>query len=81
MRIAFPGDKSVNFHNDCWYGHDDKIINIWIPLTNVKKTQCLAFLDTKENEDALKHFYREEPNLDYINEYCFKRSSCGKLNL
>jgi sporadic carbohydrate cluster 2OG-Fe(II) oxygenase len=80
VRIAFPGDKSVNFHNDCWYGHDDKIINIWIPLTNVKKTQCLAFLDTKKNEDALEHFYREEPSLDYINEYCFKRSKFAEVD-
>lgn len=80
VRIAFPGEKSVNFHNDCWYGHNKNIMNVWIPITNVKKTQSLAFLNSQDNEKALKYFYQTQPSIKTINKYCFKKSNFAELN-
>lgn len=74
IRISIPGQKTVNFHNDCWYGHDEDIINIWVPLTQVRGSQSLAFLNIIENEKALKYFYKEEPSLLEIQKYCEKKS-------
>ena len=80
IRISTPGNKTVNFHNDCWYGHDDNVINIWVPLTVVRGSQSLAFLNKKENEEALNYFYREEPSLLEIQNYCEKKSSFAEVN-
>ena len=74
IRIAFPNCRSVNFHNDCWYGHGDEIKNIWVPLTNVRGTQSLAFFDQNENDLALEKFYKEAPSLVEIQDYCEPRS-------
>ena len=74
IRISIPGQKTVNFHNDCWYGHDQDVINIWVPLTKVRGSQSLAFLNIIENEKALKYFYKEEPSLIEIQKYCENKS-------
>jgi sporadic carbohydrate cluster 2OG-Fe(II) oxygenase len=70
IRIAFPNSKSVNFHNDCWYGHGQEIKNIWVPLTNVRETQSLAFLDEIDNEKSLSYFYEKQPSLIEIQRHC-----------
>lgn len=80
VRIAYPEAKSVNFHNDCWYGHGDEIINVWIPLTNVRETQSLAFLSDQENEKALKFFKENEPSLIEIQKYCEERAHFTELD-
>ena len=80
VRISFPGSKTVNFHNDCWYGHGKEIINVWLPLTNVSQTQCLAFLSKAENKKALKYFYDSEPSLVDIQKYCEERAYFMELN-
>lgn len=72
VRIAFPKSKSVNFHNDCWYGHGENIKNIWVPLTNVRETQSLAFLNEVDNETSLSYFYKSEPSLIEIQSHCEK---------
>ena len=72
VRIAFPKSKSVNFHNDCWYGHGEDIKNIWVPLTNVRETQSLAFLGAVDNETSLSYFYKSEPSLIEIQSHCEK---------
>ena len=72
VRVAFPKSKSVNFHNDCWYGHGEGIKNIWVPLTNVRETQSLAFLDEVDNETSLSYFYKSEPSLIEIQSHCEK---------
>lgn len=73
IRIAFPNCKSVNFHNDCWYGHGEEIKNIWVPLTNVRKTQSLAFLSEIDNEKSLSYFYQKQPSLIEIQRHCEER--------
>jgi hypothetical protein len=80
VRISFPGEKSVNFHNDCWYGHGKHIQNIWVPLMNVRGAQCLAFLNKEENKRALDYFYSKEPSLEKIQRYCEKRLELAELN-
>jgi len=70
VRVAFPNSKSVNFHNDCWYGHGQEIKNIWVPLTNVRKTQSLAFLNEVNNEKLLSYFYDKQPSLTEIQSHC-----------
>ena len=72
IRIAFPKSKSVNFHNDCWYGHGESIKNIWVPLTNVRETQSLAFLSEVDNETSLSYFHKSEPSLIEIQSHCEK---------
>jgi len=73
IRIVFPKSKSVNFHNDCWYGHGEDIKNIWVPLTNVRQTESLAFLDEVDNEKSLSYFHKTEPSLIEIQSHCEER--------
>lgn len=80
IRIAFPNSKSVNFHNDCWYGHGKEIKNIWVPLTNVRKTQSLAFLNEIDNEKSLSYFYQEQPSLIEIQRHCEERMEFAECN-
>ena len=72
VRVAFPKSKSVNFHNDCWYGHGESIKNIWVPLMNVRETQSLAFLSEVDNETSLSYFHKSEPSLIEIQSHCEK---------
>ena len=80
IRISVPGQKTVNFHNDCWYGHEKNVINIWVPLTKVRKSQSLAFLNNDENQKALKYFHKEEPSLLEIQKYCEKKSNFAEVD-
>jgi len=70
IRIAFPNAKSVNFHNDNWYGHGKEIKNIWVPLTKVRASQSLAFLSKTDNDKLLSEFYKKEPPLTEIQNIC-----------
>ena len=45
FRIHKKGFKSVNFHNDIWYGHGENVVNIWVPLTNTNKFNSLLLVD------------------------------------
>tara|TARA_B100000795_G_C22746498_1_gene417460 strand:+ start:91 stop:1155 length:1065 start_codon:yes stop_codon:yes gene_type:complete len=80
VRVSLPGQRSVNFHNDCWYGHGANIENFWIPLTNVRGSQALAFLDSIENEKAIEYFKFNELSLLEIQKYCEERAQLIELN-
>jgi sporadic carbohydrate cluster 2OG-Fe(II) oxygenase len=80
IRIAFPNSKSVNFHNDCWYGHGQDVQNIWVPLTNVRKTQSLAFLSEINNQKLLSFFHKKQPSLVEIQRHCEKKIEFAECN-
>lgn len=80
VRVSLPQKRSVNFHNDCWYGHGKNIENFWVPLTNVRGNQALAFLDKTENEKAIKHFKNNDLSLVEIQKYCEKKAKIIELN-
>lgn len=72
VRIVFPNENSVNFHNDQWYGHGNNIKNIWVPFTDCKKTKCLCFLNNKDNKRVLS-MIKEKITIKQINLFCKKR--------
>ena len=80
VRVSLPGKRSVNFHNDCWYGHGKYIENFWIPLTNVRGNQALAFLDKIENKKAIDYFILNDLSLIEIQKYCEKKAKLVELN-
>ena len=80
VRVSLPNQRSVNFHNDCWYGHGENIENFWVPLTNVRGNQALAFLDKAENKKAIKYFKDNDLSLVEIQKYCEKKSKIVELN-
>ena len=80
VRVSLPKKRSVNFHNDCWYGHGRNIENFWVPLTNVRGNQALAFLDKTENMKAIKYFKTNDLSLIEIQKYCEKKAKIVELN-
>jgi len=67
FRIHRTNDKSVNFHNDLWYGHGEEVINVWLPLTNTNKYNALWTLDFNKSNNLSKLIKKKKFNTFDIN--------------
>ena len=67
FRIQRPGDKSVNFHNDIWYGHGNDVINFWVPLTGLNKSNTVWVTNSSESNLLNNKFKAEKLSIDKIN--------------
>ena len=60
IRFQFPKQKSFNWnpsiHTDIMLGHPVEEINIWLPITNVKKTNSMAIASLNSSIDTIKHY-------------------------
>lgn len=45
VRIQIPGEISVNYHTDEWYGHGRDVQNFWLPLVPVQGTNSMFVAD------------------------------------
>ncbi len=51
-RIFRPGDHGTSFHSDYWYGHGEKTITVWTPLTDLIEGNSFSIVPNKLlNED------------------------------
>ena len=81
VRIYFPGQKSVNFHTDEWYGHGSDIKNFWLPLVNVYGSASLAtFNETKNSEVLTTLGLTEGLTIDLINKICEEEATFLKCD-
>lgn len=69
IRVQFPGELSVSFHTDEWYGHDARAITVWVPLTRLGPSNTLQICFSEDDNRALeKLFQADRFTLDRINE-------------
>jgi len=74
FRIQKKGLKSVNFHNDIWYGHGANVVNIWVPLTNTNKHNSLLLVDDDKTNLIDKKFKKNKLSLFEVNNLALKYS-------
>lgn len=53
-RILRPGEHGTSFHCDYWYGHGEKFLTIWTPLTSVVKGNTFMVMNNPQLSE--KHF-------------------------
>lgn len=78
-RIQTPGNRSVNFHTDEWYGHGKNIRNFWLPLVSVRDEGSMYVADDDVSQELIKAIKREKLSVAQTNELCAPR--CNSLNL
>lgn len=72
VRIQTPGSKSVNFHNDNFYGHGTDVKNIWLPITNPKLTNSLFVCTNDSSQKIIKEIKKNNLNINQINNLSLK---------
>jgi sporadic carbohydrate cluster 2OG-Fe(II) oxygenase len=81
IRIQFPGQASVNFHTDEWYGHGSEIKNFWLPLVNVHGSASLALLTENISREVLKTLSNTKGlTIDLINKMCEEKATLLKCD-
>jgi hypothetical protein len=54
-RIFRPGDHGTSFHSDYWYGHGEKTITIWTPLSELESGNSFSIIPENQlNEEMTK---------------------------
>ena len=60
FRIQLPNAKGISFHtDDLSSGHGKKIINFWLPLTEVSQNNCLWLINEKDSTTLIERFKSE----------------------
>ena len=79
-RIHMPGMNTVNFHNDSLYGHGKKILNFWVPLTEIDKSNSLQIVDEKNSKALINEFKKNKSSIIEMNFKSRKKSKPLKMN-
>jgi sporadic carbohydrate cluster 2OG-Fe(II) oxygenase len=72
VRIQIPKSKSVNFHNDNFYGHGNNIKNIWLPITKPLKTNSLYVCNDNHSKLIINKIKKNMLTIDEINKLSLK---------
>tara|TARA_E500000178_G_scaffold342386_1_gene387511 strand:+ start:1013 stop:2011 length:999 start_codon:yes stop_codon:yes gene_type:complete len=80
VRIQIPGSNSVNFHNDNFYGHDENVKNIWLPITNPVNTNSLYVCSEKISRKIVKEIKKNKLSINEINKLSRKYTKPLKIN-
>lgn len=60
IRFQFPKQKSFNWnpsiHTDIMLGHPIEEVNIWLPITNVEKTNSMAIANLNNSLNIIKNY-------------------------
>ena len=59
FRLHRINQNSVNFHNDCMYGHGADVVNVWVPLVDTNEDNTL-YLSTNEVSKELSNSFKED---------------------
>lgn len=68
IRITLPGQKSVPFHIDKWSGHPTDLINVWVPLTKLKKTNTLYIVSRDRTAELIDDLSKNQIDLSELEE-------------
>jgi sporadic carbohydrate cluster protein (TIGR04323 family) len=79
VRIQMPGQISVNYHTDEWYGHGHEVQNFWLPLTEVGGTNSMFVTDEATSRRITQQISDGRKSIVEMNELA--RSVCSPLNL
>jgi len=78
-RIQMPGQSSVNYHTDEWYGHGYDVQNFWAPLTPVSGTNSLYVCDEHDSLLVTDKIRTERRSIEEINQLA--RGACRPLTM
>ena len=70
VRIQLPGDISVDFHADMFYGHGPNIINYWMPITSVFETNSMHVLSERDSKSVIDDAKKSKRSIKEINKKC-----------
>lgn len=79
VRIQMPGQSSVNYHTDEWYGHGHNVQNFWAPLTPVSGTNSLYVCDEQASLRVTDKIRTERRSIEEINQLA--RGACRPLTM
>ena len=77
VRIQMPGQSSVNYHTDEWYGHGHGVQNFWAPLTPVAGTNSLYVCDEQTSLQVTDKIRTERRSVQEMNQLA--RGACRPL--
>ena len=77
VRIQMPGQSSVNYHTDEWYGHGHSVQNFWLPLTPVAETNSLYVADEQTSLQITNKIRTEKRSVQEMNQLA--RGACRPL--
>ena len=78
FRVHRVKSNSVNYHNDCMYGHGEDVVNIWVPLMNTNKHNSLHLANNFQSKKEVKRFKNEGLSLIQANKL-FKSVASPRL--
>jgi len=78
FRVHRVKGNSVNYHNDCMYGHGEDVVNIWVPLINTNEHNTLHLADNYLSKKEVKRFGTEKLSLIQANKL-FKSITSPRL--
>lgn len=79
VRIQMPGQMSVNYHTDEWYGHGHSVQNFWAPLTPVAGTNSLYVCDEQTSLQITNKIRTERRSVQEMNQLA--RGVCRPLSM
>ena len=79
VRIQMPGQASVNYHTDEWYGHGRGVQNFWAPLTPVAGTNSLYVADEQTSSRLSKKIRTEKLSVQEMNRLA--HDACQPLTM
>jgi sporadic carbohydrate cluster 2OG-Fe(II) oxygenase len=79
VRIQMPGQTSVNYHTDEWYGHGHNVQNFWLPLTAVSGTNSLYVSDEQTSLSITEQIRGEKNSIEEMNKLA--RRACHPLSM
>ena len=79
VRIQMPGQTSVNYHTDEWYGHGHDVQNFWLPLTPVAGSNSLFVSDEETSLSVTAAIRGKMSSIAEMNELA--RGACRALNM
>jgi sporadic carbohydrate cluster protein (TIGR04323 family) len=77
VRIQMPGQASVNYHTDEWYGHGHSVQNFWLALTPVAGTNSLYVSDEQTSLRITNKIRTERRSIQEMNKLA--RGACQPL--
>ena len=80
MRILVPGDKSVDFHADVFYGHGNNIVNYWMPITSVYGNNSMFVLTEEDSKNLIKETKKLKEGVIDFNKKCHMASKPLEIN-
>jgi hypothetical protein len=58
-RIFRPGDHGTSFHSDYWYGHGEKTITVWTPLSELVLGNSFSIIANQNFNDGITRVLNE----------------------